>query len=272
MSEISINTVENIDEIDQIILLTTCTTKLHRYYRVTLHFLDFQQKNSPEIPPPPFITFVRVYNIITKKVLPENLCREFLEVEEEGKRLYDKFVQERIVGETSIWDPITERKLPTFRSNLKIVQMKVQNQLINIRAERKLMSRFLIATRARPDIDLPGYLGKYEFSAVPRSLFTSEGDLLPCGDKAKITAEMIKCLQPEDIINDNPEEAVTYRVILIDGMAVANKINIKKMKLESWSAFAFEYIENIKRESQGYQEVQVIFDRYIESSLKADTR
>ena len=55
MSEISINTVENIDEIDQIILLTTCATKLHRYYRVTLHFLDFHQKNFPEIPPPPFI-------------------------------------------------------------------------------------------------------------------------------------------------------------------------------------------------------------------------
>ena len=54
MSEISIKTVENIDEIDQIILLTTCTTKLHRYYRVTLHFLDFHQKNFPEIPPPPF--------------------------------------------------------------------------------------------------------------------------------------------------------------------------------------------------------------------------
>ena len=43
--QISINTVENIDEVDQIIFLTTCTTKLHRYYRVTLHFLDFQQKN-----------------------------------------------------------------------------------------------------------------------------------------------------------------------------------------------------------------------------------
>ena len=52
MSEISINTVENIDKIDQIILLTTCTTKLQRYYRVTLHFLDFDQKKFPEIAPP----------------------------------------------------------------------------------------------------------------------------------------------------------------------------------------------------------------------------
>ena len=52
MSEISINTVENMDEVDQIILLTTFTTKLDRYYRVTLHFLDFHQQVFPQIPPP----------------------------------------------------------------------------------------------------------------------------------------------------------------------------------------------------------------------------
>ena len=40
MSEISINAVENIDEIEQIFLLITCTTKLDRYYRVTLHFFN----------------------------------------------------------------------------------------------------------------------------------------------------------------------------------------------------------------------------------------
>ena len=44
------------------------------------------------------------------------------------------------------------------------------------------------------------------------------------------------------------------------------------MKLESCSAFAFEYIERIKRESQGYQEVRVVFDQYIESSIKVGTR
>ena len=44
MSEISKNTVENIDEVEQISLLTICTTKLHRYCRVTLYFWDFHQK------------------------------------------------------------------------------------------------------------------------------------------------------------------------------------------------------------------------------------
>ena len=65
MSEISINTLENIDEVDQIILLTTCTTKLHRYYRITLHFLDFHQKifswnSTPLLLTPLFIAFTRV--------------------------------------------------------------------------------------------------------------------------------------------------------------------------------------------------------------------
>ena len=41
MSEISVNTVENIDEVEQKSFLNTCTTKLHRYYRVTLHLLYF---------------------------------------------------------------------------------------------------------------------------------------------------------------------------------------------------------------------------------------
>ena len=45
-SEMSMKTVKNVDEFEQICLLTTCTTKLHSYNRVTTDFLDFQQKKS----------------------------------------------------------------------------------------------------------------------------------------------------------------------------------------------------------------------------------
>ena len=33
-----------------------CTTKLHRYYRVTLHFLDFHKKHFPKLTFPLLIT------------------------------------------------------------------------------------------------------------------------------------------------------------------------------------------------------------------------
>lgn len=68
--------------------------------------------------------------------------------------------------------------------------MKVQNQLVNIKAKRKLMSRFLVAARSRSEIDLPRYLGKYEFSAVSQSLFSMEGKILTCKDKSKVAAEI----------------------------------------------------------------------------------
>ena len=60
------NTVENIDEVEQISLLTTCTTRLHRSYRVTLHFLEIHQNiseiSTPLLLDPPYITFTRVDN------------------------------------------------------------------------------------------------------------------------------------------------------------------------------------------------------------------
>ena len=68
-SEISINTVKNIYEVEQKSLLVTFTAKWHRYYGVSLHFLDFHRKDFPKIQPtlflltpPPFINFTRVVN------------------------------------------------------------------------------------------------------------------------------------------------------------------------------------------------------------------
>ena len=69
-----------------------------------------------------------------------------------------------------------------------MVTVKIRNQVINIKAERKLMSRFIVAARSRPDVDLHGYLENYKFSAVPRSIFTVEGDLIRSKEKCKITS------------------------------------------------------------------------------------
>ena len=79
-----------------------------------------------------------------------------------------------------------------FTNNKKVVTVKIRNQLINTNTERKLMSRFTVAARSRPDVDLPSYLGKYEFSAVLGSIFTEEGDLIRSKDKFKITLITLK--------------------------------------------------------------------------------
>ena len=40
------------------------------------------------------------------------------------------------------------------------------------------MIRFIIASRKIPELDMEKYIGEFEFSVVPRSLFASEGKLL----------------------------------------------------------------------------------------------
>ena len=51
-------------------------------------------------------------------------------------------------------------------------------------------------------------------------------------------------------------------------MAIVNKINIKKSKVKSCADFADVFIERILDESFGYDEVRVVFDRYVKKSLK----
>ena len=49
ISEISIKRMQNIDKNQQKRMLTTCTTKLHRYLRVIQHFLAFYKSGFSKI-------------------------------------------------------------------------------------------------------------------------------------------------------------------------------------------------------------------------------
>ena len=108
-----------------------------------------------------------------------------------------------------------------------------------------------------PDVDLPDYLGKYEFSAAPRSIFTQEGNLIRSKNKSKITSEMLECLPVESIAEEsaNPD----YEVIAFYGMAVLSKIDIKKMKLKLCSEFTSVLVQEMEKEVPGFDKVCIIF-------------
>ena len=91
-----------------------------------------------------------MYNVLTKKVLPNDTGTIFLAVKSIGQDKYDNFV--RLKGSWSKWDPLKKEKFT------------VNKQLVQVREERKLMSRLLVASRSRPDIILPNNIGTYKFS------------------------------------------------------------------------------------------------------------
>ena len=220
-----------------------------------------------------------VCNILIKKVLPNFVAERFLEVRPFGQEKYNEFVKQKLEGDGSIWDSIKKEKLNTFSSNNKKFTVSANKQLVQVREERKLMTRLLVASRTRSDIDLPKYLGMYEFSVVPRFLFTIDGTLYQTNDKSVITVERRK----SQIVEENEESieqssssssssSRTRKVIIFDGMAIVNKINIKKQKIKNCAEFAEQFVNIIKREASGFDELRIVFDWYEEKSLKANTR
>ena len=65
-----------------------------------------------------------VFNIVRKVVLPPSKASIFSAHDSIGEELYNKFKEERLQGDRSVWDPIKKRKMPTFTDTSKIIQDK----------------------------------------------------------------------------------------------------------------------------------------------------
>ena len=102
-----------------------------------------------------------------------------------GQKLYQSFIDKRIIGSKSVWLPLKKCKLPTFKNQGKKITKIVEKKLVQLKEERTLLSRFLKTARKRPEIDIEESIGNYEFSVVPKSMFTDDGEPLLSSDKAK---------------------------------------------------------------------------------------
>lgn len=75
-----------------------------------------------------------------------------------------------------------------------------------------------------------------------------------------------------DLTHDVPSIVESrYKVCIIDAMAVVQAIK-KGPSMVYCSDFAYAFVRSIKKIISGYDEGRVIFDRYLENSLKVQTR
>ena len=214
-----------------------------------------------------------MFNVITKKAFDPNTANVFLDCEAIGEALYNNFVDERLFGEVSVWEPLKKRKIPTFKMHVKSCNIKTKEGVVNIKEERKLMSRFIVASRTSQDIDLPYYFGEYEFSVVPRSLFNRYGVLIASKDRFSVF-HLIKDLSPASMITDSEELAGGgNKDIVLDAMAIDNGIQIEKNNyIKLCKDFATEFVNRVQLKYFTFKETRVLFDRYDELSLKSKTR
>lgn len=78
-------------------------------------------------------------------------------------------------------------------------------------------------------MDLQNYLGSYDFSTSPRSMFSSDGQLFLASDKAAIMHQvetLVQSLVENYQHTEGTDEEDTGNIILFDGMAVVNCLKL----------------------------------------------
>ena len=155
--------------------------------------------------------------------------------------------------------------------------MQVGDKVIKLREEHELLGRFQIIHGSHPHLDpkLEQTIGRFKMAMVPRSLCAGDGTLLLTADKANLmkALEDVKAQSLHDIQQDFIEEDLTQydsieeadatiKVLIIDAMAVLQCMK-KKNTMQ---------ILRIQSMVSGYDEVRVVFDQYMDQSLKNKTR
>ena len=226
-----------------------------------------------------------VMNIMTRAVMKEDVKADIINRDKIGQKAFENFVKERInTEEKGFWDPMKKLSLKLFRNSSKPVKTKVGDKMSELREERNLLARFLIVMRSRPEIDMKEAIGEYEFSAVPRSLFSPDGEMLLAYDKASILhaledkAKEKQCQQEEQGASSSASDPSSQpvqdvKVLLIDGMALVNTVQKKdENAMKTCKDFADAFLRKLGKESEGFSEVRLLFDRYLAGSLKEKTR
>ena len=144
-------------------------------------------------------------------------------MQEIGEEKYQKFATEKIESESLIWGTIKKRyqHLLTTTTNVK-----VNGEILQIRGKRKLMDRILVASRSQSQIDLPKIFRTYEFSFVHLSIFARGGK-----DRSVIDTQLRES-QPDDTAIEEGEEKNSRKVLIIDAMAIVNKVDIRAESIE----------------------------------------
>jgi len=241
-----------------------------------------------------------IYYLLTKSVMNETVANDILRRDE----MFEVFVTERLTeGKLSVWDKITKKKLGTYKTINASTEIKVGDSMVKIIEERGLLQRFIVISRSRPELDLKECIETYEFGVVPRSLFASDGSLLLAYDKASILhhleklssnaqqvkADRNKASESEPSINQavqvplqvaativehtnvETNQPSAYRVVIIEGMSVVDSVTkIDQMKM--CQDFADFFLAIICKMAANYDEVRLVFDRYMKTSLKEQMR
>ena len=172
-----------------------------------------------------------------------------------------------------MWDTMKKMKLRTFASARAVNKCKLGDKILELKEERALLTRFLLIQRARPEfMELSKAIGEFEFTAIPRSLFSAEGlMLIPTNKSALMNVTEVAADSQNGGIESAETEQVVFKVVIIDAMVEVQSLK-KDEGIKNIGQLAERFCQQIEKKLREANEGRILFDRYIQDSLKEQTR
>ena len=191
---------------------------------------------------------------------PEKIKIDLLNAYETGETAMKKFIQERLVDQsTEFYDPIKKLKLATFNSLKKTVKVKTTSREVQFSFQSDIFGKISLVQQSR-DIDLKEVL-RYPLGPVPWSLATSTGQMVKTSKSALMHA-LEKGMTHVDQV-DAPFASVIY------GMALVRKLKCIGM---TFNECADNLLKLAVTNSSKAARVDIVFDVYRDDSIKLAER
>lgn len=236
------------------------------------HSIEMHCKGSPFALPSP------LKSLVSSALVPHDAKDDILHFAEKGQKRFQDFIHERLLSTStvSVWDPMKKLKLKTFSNWAEKIKVRTGDKVIKLREERELFGRFLIIQGSRPELvpKLEDAIGEFEMSVVPRSLCAVDGSLYIPTDKASLM-HVIEAAKAEPHVSDLSLDTAAGdfrdRALVVDAMAVLQSMK-KTPTMRTLADLRETFVRRIENMLHGFNEGRIIFDRYLDQSLKNKTR
>ena len=190
---------------------------------------------------------------------------------------------ERINADVSLWAPVKKQNNKMYMSGNKSHKVKIRDKIVDLKETKDLYGRLMALARSNRDIDQKQAVGTYEFTLTPRALFSPNGMVLPCNDKAKLihvlekltTRETTEADQqsdedPIEIDADPPDHR--RKIAVVDGMVLVQQMTTKPAIVVTVKDLSVCFKDRLMNLTRSFDEVIIVFDTYKADSLKSTTR
>lgn len=198
----------------------------------------------------------------TKEVLSDGAVESVRTVETIGQSQYEKYIDERLKQQSApVSNIIAKNNLCLFKKTSTTKQSRTSHELRSLKSNCELFSRMYISCQSRNG-DMNEFF-RHENQAAPPSL-SDMGGLRHC-----TKSDLIGCVESLIVAPQNDAPDVDAKVL--DGSVVVNMLPPKACATfgeyaeKAFIPYLLKLLQNSKR-------MDVVWDRYLDESLKSSTR